>query len=315
MKQNRVGALDISDEENSEDEIDASKIESFTARIEKRQKEIQENEEMDEENGDEEKSNIEEKPDKKPPKRKAEDHIDINQVMKKSKNVGRSDAEVVDIEDGTGETTTIREAFEDDDVISEFKKGKNQKIESEKPKVVDLILPGFDGEWAGEDYKPSKKLKKKFRLKQKTAPRKDRQLGHVIISEQNKKLEAMRIDRLPFPYQNPKQMEKVISQPIGATWNSASAVREMTKPAVMSNRGEIIEPATLPKEARFSDIFPVDDTTGDVTSDKSDAKNKKKKKSGKHKDNKERVFEKKRKGGFAIFFVVTDQLLKEDTKL
>ena len=32
----------------------------------------------------------------------------------------------------------------------------------------------------------------------------------------------MRIDRLPFPYQNPKQMEKIISQPIGATWNSAS---------------------------------------------------------------------------------------------
>jgi len=50
----------------------------------------------------------------------------------------------------------------------------------------------------------------------------------------------MRIDRLPFPYQNPKQMEKIISQPIGATWNSASAVREMTKPAVVTNRGEII---------------------------------------------------------------------------
>jgi len=42
--------------------------------------------------------------------------------------------------------------------FSEFKKGKNQKIESEKPKVVDLILPGFDGEWAGEDYKVSLKF-------------------------------------------------------------------------------------------------------------------------------------------------------------
>merc|ERR1712142_55655 len=92
-------------------------------------------------------------------------------------------------------------------------------------------------------------------------------------------------------------MEKIMSQPIGATWNSASAVREMTKPSVISNRGEIIEPATLHKEKRFSDIFPVDDT-GDVTSDKSDTK--KKKKSGKHKDNKERVFEKKRKGGRRI---------------
>ena len=74
----------------------------------------------------------------------------------------------------------------------------------------------------------------------------------------------------------------------------------MTKPAIMSNRGEIIEPATLHKEARFSDIFPVDDT-GDVTGDKkSETKSKKKKKSGKHKDNKERVFEKKRKSGRRI---------------
>ena len=72
----------------------------------------------------------------------------------------------------------------------------------------------------------------------------------------------------------------------------------MTKPAVMSNRGEIIEPATLHKEARFSDIFPVDDTTGDAAGDKNETK--KKKKSGKHKDNKERVFEKKRKGGRRI---------------
>ena len=120
MKQNRVGALDISDGENSEDEIDASKIESFTARIEKRQKEIQENEELkqDDEEMEEEQTKDEELPsDKKPPKRKAEDYIDIDQVMKKSKHVGRSDAQVVDIEDGTGETTTIREAFEDDDVI------------------------------------------------------------------------------------------------------------------------------------------------------------------------------------------------------
>ena len=118
MKQNRVGALDISDGENSEDEIDASKIESFTARIEKRQKEIQENEDLEEDDGEElEKTKDEVASDKKPPKRKAEDYIDIDQVMKKSKNVGRSDAQVVDIEDGTGETTTIREAFEDDDVI------------------------------------------------------------------------------------------------------------------------------------------------------------------------------------------------------
>ena len=116
MKQNRVGGLDISDNDNSEDEIDASKIELFTARIEKRQNEIQEEGTEDQE--DLEDDITEEKAQqKKPGKRKAEDYIDINQVMKKTKATGRSDAEVVDIEDGTGETTTIREAFEDDDVI------------------------------------------------------------------------------------------------------------------------------------------------------------------------------------------------------
>ena len=63
---------------------------------------------------------------------------------------------MVDIEDASGVTTTdvtIGEAFVDDDVIAEFKRDKKQQIEDDKPKVVDLILPGFDGEWAGEDFK------------------------------------------------------------------------------------------------------------------------------------------------------------------
>ena len=61
---------------------------------------------------------------------------------------------------GTATTTdvTIREAFVDDDVITEFRRDKKQQIEDDKPKVVDLILPGFDGEWAGEDFKVLVKL-------------------------------------------------------------------------------------------------------------------------------------------------------------
>ena len=35
----------------------------------------------------------------------------------------------------------------------EFKSDKRAKIEEEKGKVVDLILPGWDGKWAGEDFK------------------------------------------------------------------------------------------------------------------------------------------------------------------
>ena len=70
---------------------------------------------------------------------------------------GTSNATVVETEDANGASNTtdvtIREAFVDDDVITEFRRDKKQQVESDKPKVVDLILPGFDGEWAGEDFK------------------------------------------------------------------------------------------------------------------------------------------------------------------
>ena len=71
---------------------------------------------------------------------------------------------MVDIEDENGETTTtdIREAFVDDDVITEFRRDKKRQVEDDKPKVIDLILPGFDGEWAGEDFKVSQNSRPDF---------------------------------------------------------------------------------------------------------------------------------------------------------
>ena len=69
----------------------------------------------------------------------------------------------------------------------------------------------------------------------------------------------MRVERLPFPFQNAKQFEKSISQPIGNTWNTAGGLREMIKPAVQTTPGQIIAPATMEKEKRFSDIFTVNE--------------------------------------------------------
>ena len=100
----------------------------------------------------------------------------------------------------------------------------------------------------------------------------------------------MRVEQLPFPYQNVTQMEKSLSQPIGSTWNTASAVRQMVKPNIELNPGEIIEPASLQKQNRFSDIFPVE-LTGNEKNEK---------KGGKHKDKKNRMFPKKKKGGRRI---------------
>jgi U3 small nucleolar RNA-associated protein 14 len=50
----------------------------------------------------------------------------------------------------------IKEAFAGDDVIREFLKEKREAIEANKPKDVDLTLPGW-GEWGGMGLKPSTK--------------------------------------------------------------------------------------------------------------------------------------------------------------
>ncbi|CBY12371.1 unnamed protein product [Oikopleura dioica] len=180
-----------------------------------------------------------------------------------TKDVLNVPEKLVVTEDVDGETTTIREAFEDDDVVKTFKQSKKDTAEEEKGKVVDLILPGFNGSWAGEDFKPSRSQKRRFRMKQKMAPRADRELGHVIISEEASKLGGKRVKQLPFPYQNADQFNKAMSQPIGNTWNTAASFREMTAPSIVTTPGQIIAPATLEEKQRHSDIFTLEKAVDD----------------------------------------------------
>lgn len=86
-------------------------------------------------------------------------------------------------------------------------------------------------------------------MKQKMAPRADRELGHVIISEAASKLGGKRVKQLPFPYQNADQFNKAMSQPIGNTWNTAASFREMTAPSIVTTPGQIIAPATVSKQS------------------------------------------------------------------
>ena len=51
---------------------------------------------------------------------------------------------------------TIAQAFADDDVIDEFRDEKRDIQERDKPKDIDLTLPGW-GEWHGEGLQPSKR--------------------------------------------------------------------------------------------------------------------------------------------------------------
>lgn len=55
----------------------------------------------------------------------------------------------------------IKEAFAGDDVIKEFLKEKREAIQANKPKDLDLTLPGW-GEWGGMDLKPSAKKRHRW---------------------------------------------------------------------------------------------------------------------------------------------------------
>ncbi|CAF1047253.1 unnamed protein product [Rotaria sordida] len=137
----------------------------------------------------------------------------------------------------------IQEAFADDDVLAEFEKEKAEIIDRDRPKSIDLSLPGW-GEWAGSGVSVNKRKKRKFLIHPKPAPpRRDVHLHHVIINEKtDEKISEHRVSDLPFPFANVEQFESVIQQPLGREWNPETAFRRLNQPKIRSRIGVRIEP-------------------------------------------------------------------------
>lgn len=175
--------------------------------------------------------------------------IDPRDVIKK---VYRTDASQVGADgDGQDEDSDeeqrnlIAEAFADDNVVQEFKREKEELAEDQKPKDIDLSLPGW-GEWtgAGTGRQSLKNKKKKFTVKApKSKARKDKFLPGVIISERHdEKIVPHQIKELPFPFTAVAQLQSTIRAPIGKTWNTEAAFDELTMPKYTTKMGAIIEP-------------------------------------------------------------------------
>ena len=139
----------------------------------------------------------------------------------------------------------IKEAFAGDDVIKEFLKEKREAIQANKPKAVDLTLPGW-GEWGGMNLKPSARKRRRFLIKAPEGPpRKDKNLPNVIISEKrNIHAAAHQVRVLPYPFTHHQQFERTIQNPIGSTWNTQRAFQKLTAPKVVTKPGHIIKPIT-----------------------------------------------------------------------
>ena len=50
------------------------------------------------------------------------------------------------------------------------------------------------------------------------------------------------VNELPYPFVNSEQFEKSIRAPLGKTWNTETAYRELVKPKVVTRLGKIITP-------------------------------------------------------------------------
>ncbi|XP_048192159.1 U3 small nucleolar RNA-associated protein 14 homolog A isoform X2 [Perognathus longimembris pacificus] len=137
----------------------------------------------------------------------------------------------------------IKEAFAGDDVIREFLKEKREAVKANKPRDVDLTLPGW-GEWGGVGLKPSAKKRRRFLIKAREGPpRKDKNLPNVIINEKrNIHAAAHQVRVLPYPFTHHQQFERTIQNPIGSTWNTQRAFQKLTTPKVITKPGHIIKP-------------------------------------------------------------------------
>ncbi|KAF8929147.1 hypothetical protein BGZ58_009148 [Dissophora ornata] len=143
----------------------------------------------------------------------------------------------------------VARAFANDNVVSEFEKEKLEVMEAEKPKDVDMTLPGW-GSWAGKGAK-----KKKNVVVKKAQPgegveaskRKDAKLAHVIINERrDKKAASYAVTQIPHPFKTWAQYEQSLRAPVGKEWNTNATFQKMTLPRVTTKLGKIIDPLTAP---------------------------------------------------------------------
>uniref|UniRef100_A0A1A9WHZ3 U3 small nucleolar RNA-associated protein 14 homolog A n=1 Tax=Glossina brevipalpis TaxID=37001 RepID=A0A1A9WHZ3_9MUSC len=139
---------------------------------------------------------------------------------------------------------TIAEAFEDDDIIADFSKEKADNSTLKNADIV-LTMPGW-GRWAGAGISKEQAAKRNKRLILKLAPnekRRDENKNNVYINEEaSKHLRNHLVSDVSFPFTSLKDYENSIRAPVGRNLVTETAFRLLTRPAVITRKGQIIDP-------------------------------------------------------------------------
>ncbi|XP_031554380.1 U3 small nucleolar RNA-associated protein 14 homolog A-like [Actinia tenebrosa] len=176
--------------------------------------------------------------------------VDPNKIFQMEEY--NSNKVLTDNTDNSDHILNIQQAFANDDVIEEFVREKEEAMESSKGKDLDLTLPGW-GDWGGPGAKVTSKKKKFVKKAEDPPPRKDRNLAHVIINEEDdKRLAKLQVKNIPHLYMSSEQFEKSIRNPVGKDWNTGSTVKQLIKPRVQTLMGSIIEPIKPTKNLKRS---------------------------------------------------------------
>ncbi|VVC90019.1 unnamed protein product [Leptidea sinapis] len=137
----------------------------------------------------------------------------------------------------------IEEVFEEDDVVASFRQEKQEEIDNDTPKEIDLNLPGW-GQWGGKGVKAPKRKRNRFITKPAPKiPRRDENKGDIIINEMKMtQLANHKVSELPFPFTSVSDFEASIRLPIGNTFIPETAHKKLIRPNVITKAGSIIEP-------------------------------------------------------------------------
>lgn len=139
---------------------------------------------------------------------------------------------------------TISQAFEDDDIIADFNKDKTKDSEI-KNNVLQLAMPGW-GSWAGAGISQEVLDRRNKRLLLKLAApekRRDDNKDRLYINETtSKQARGHMVSSVPFPFTSLADYEASIRAPIGRNFVPETAFRMLTRPAVITRKGQVIDP-------------------------------------------------------------------------
>ncbi|XP_049288428.1 U3 small nucleolar RNA-associated protein 14 homolog A [Anopheles funestus] len=141
---------------------------------------------------------------------------------------------------------TIAEAFEDDDIVADFAKEKQDERQKDIPQEVEQTLPGW-GHWAGAGIQPitQRQTARKIFKPPPQLTRRDDNRDQVIINEdglKNDKLSAHLVNEVPFPFLRVKDYEASLRAPVGRTFIPETAHAVMVEPRIITKQGAVIEP-------------------------------------------------------------------------